>query len=133
MHHDVLARDLTDATGTFDQLLLRGKLLSYTVRRPLDDLILRALLRRELREDSTYRRVDRVLRDEGGMFKRHVYDICDSFCSVRDARVLVAGVGYGRSVFQLAALVPGMIVAFDLDEYPEEWTFVSNVCRSFRS
>lgn len=124
-----LVNDYKEATS-----LLQGvsKTTKYFWLRPLADFIIRRILDKKLSRSEVYHAIDKFLLNEGGMSKRHVYKICDNYYSLANASVLVPGVGYGRSLFQMASFKPKIIVGFDLYDYPEEWNYLkSEISRRF--
>ncbi len=122
-HLNVLTGDLRAARDPGKKAEIAAKLLYYRFQRPLAGFVFNRFYR-DMLPDAERRCIDRFLLNEGGMFKKYVYGICDRFRPIRDASVLVPGVGYGRNLFQLAAFKPKKIVAFDPYGYPEEWELV---------
>jgi SAM-dependent methyltransferase len=124
-HLHRLQEDFKEAKDPFKKAIIDGKLAYYAFRRPIDSFVIHRRLEKRLREDAFFKHVDRFLLNEGGMFKKYAYNVWNHFYPLKGAAVLVPGVGYGRSLFQLALFKPKIIVAFDLYEYSEEWALVS--------
>jgi len=124
-HFKNLNNDFSEAKGLFAKFIISMKLFYYFFQRPPAHLFLKEKLKSEISKDPVFNKIDRLLLDEGGMFKNHAYKICDRFYSLRNSTILVPGVGYGKNLFQLAAFRPKLIVTFDLYEYKDEWDFVS--------
>ncbi len=100
------------------------KLFFYYVQRPLANLYFKFFLNNILIDDIIYRQLTTCLLNEGGMFKQHVYGICNKIRILKDSVILIPGCGYGHNIFQMAAWKPKKIVAFDLFEYRQEWEYV---------
>lgn len=129
IHKKVLENDLRQATGFFERLKNGLKGIYYSFSRPFNNVRLGKKLRRFGVPLRFFDEADCFLLDDGGMSKGRVYGKCDSLAPLRDASVLVPGVGYGRNLFQLAAWKPKTIVAFDLYRYEEEWVFLRDKIR----
>ncbi|MEK7608642.1 MAG: class I SAM-dependent methyltransferase [Patescibacteria group bacterium] len=120
----IFDHDLDEAQGWGVRAIIRLKLFYYLFSRIRQNRTLREELRPALGENGIARKIDLFLRDDGGMFKHYAYGRIQGRRSLRGARVLVPGVGYGRNLAQLAAFRPKEIVAFDFYEYPEDWEYL---------
>lgn len=124
-HHKILERDFKERKNLFSRALILGKLTYYFFQRPIASFVLRKFLKKRLSKDKVFTQIDEFLLNNGGMFKRYVYKICDRFYPLKDSTILVPGIGYGKNLFQLASFQPKIIVAFDLYKYQGEWEFLS--------
>jgi len=125
---DTLKKDLEESIYSYSakNFIIRAKSFYYTFQHPMADYILRTYFKKLIGNDPAYLSIDKFLLNEGGMFKSHVYKRCDKFYPIRNAKVFVPGIGYGRNLFQLAAFKPKLIVSFDISGYPEEWGYVKS-------
>lgn len=98
------------------------KLLYYALQRPLFSRLLSAAS--PLGGIKSKYGVDRILLNEGGTFKEHLYGICNRTYRIEGSSVFVPGCGYGKHLSELAMFRPKVIVACDLYEYAEEWDFL---------
>ena len=124
----MIAKDDREVRDVRERLTIRSKLAWYAMTRTgMSARLKRELLwaRSTLKDDPVFQRVDMFLNGDGGMFKQYAYRICDKLRPIRSSSVLVPGIGYGQNLLQLAAFRPKEIVAFDLFDYPEEWSFVA--------
>ncbi|MDD3773743.1 MAG: class I SAM-dependent methyltransferase [Patescibacteria group bacterium] len=118
-----LEKDKQEAIISVDNLIIKLKLLIYTLKRPIDDSILRFVLKNKIHK-KYFKIINRFLWLHGGMHKHYVYGICNHYKSLKNAKVLVPGVGYGKNLFQLAAFRPREIVAFDPIDFPLHWSYL---------
>lgn len=118
-----LEKDKQEAIISVDNLIIKLKLLIYALKRPIDDLILRFVLKNKI-DKKYFKIINRFLWLHGGMHKQYVYGICNHYKSLKNAKVLVPGVGYGKNLFQLAAFRPREIVAFDPIDFPSQWSYL---------
>lgn len=125
-HRTTLESDYNEAVDIKTRLLVQAKLSVYAWSRPLAS----SVLKKRLTLGGITKETDLYLWNEGGMFKTHVYQLTNAQKCLRGSTILVPGVGYGRNLFQLAAWKPKKIVCFDLFDYPEEWSFVSEKIRT---
>jgi len=103
------------------------KSVYYVFQRPLYSFLLtRTSFFKNIKR--TYN-IDRILLNDGGMFKEYVYGSCNRINQIRGSVIFVPGCGYGQHLITLANFKPRLIVACDLYEYPEEWKFVQEVVR----
>jgi SAM-dependent methyltransferase len=119
-----IANDEAEVHRLARRLAIRAKLFWYSFSRPVMNFLLKRrllALAPRLASDPVFKRVNLFLNGDGGMFKQHVYRLCDRLRPLRGSRVLVPGIGYCKNLLQLAAWRPKEIVAFDLYEYPEVW------------
>lgn len=128
-HIEILGNDSKEACNPLMAMYINAKLFYYFFQRPLAHFFLRNYLSRHLDGEMVFNLIDGYLLNEGGMFKKHVYKICDNYRPLRDSIVCVPGIGYGRNLFQLAAFKPKRIIAFDFYEYAEEWEFLERIIR----
>ena len=73
--------------------------------------------------------MDRILLNDGGMFKEYVYGICNRIHPIRGSNILFPGCGYGLHLITLSRFKPKRIVAFDLYEYKNEWDFLQEIIK----
>lgn len=111
----------------FQKIIRHLKLTYYLFQRPLYSYLLTKIT--PLKKIKNLYSIDRILLNEGGMFKGYVYNICNKMLPIKDSSILVPGCGYGLHLITLSLYRPKRIVAFDLYEYPEEWGFVYDVIR----
>lgn len=123
-YKDVLDRDLLEATLP---LKVRAKLAVYFFVRPVLSGMLR--LRAPLKKDEFYKKIDRYLWREGGLFKEYCYGLVNKYKPLKKSRVLVPGCGFGHNIYQLARFKPAQIIGYDLYEFKEEWKEVSKICK----
>ena len=124
MHMKILQDDLDQDTSLCCRMFIGAKLLYYCFQRKVWDWLLRKFLEKQLRNDAIYKKIDLFLLNDGGLFKKYSYGKCNKFYPLKEAVILVPGVGYGRNIFQLAAFRPKKIIAFDLFAYPKEWMYL---------
>jgi SAM-dependent methyltransferase len=127
---DVLATDLGEATPSSRKMEVLLKSFYYSLQRPLAHWYLSKKLKKVASSDPFLGVVDRFLWNEGGMFKDYAYSMSDTERHIKDSLVLVQGCGFGHCIFQLAKYRPKKVVAFDLYDFPEEWKYVAEKCRS---
>ncbi len=96
----------------------------YILERSIMGALLRRKLSKNLKDSPIFNAVDRLLFNEGGMFKRYAYGLSARIRPIKGSLVLVPGVGYGRHLYQLASFRPKHIVAFDPITHKEEWKFL---------
>jgi len=125
-HLAILKYDFSQAANAMKRTEIFLKLICYSFERPVVDFFIRRKLEDYFVPAEILNYVDLFLKNEGGMFKKYAYALCNCLSpkSIRNSSVLVPGVGYGNNMFQLAAWRPKKIVAFDLYEYKEEWDFL---------
>lgn len=123
-HIEILGNDLKEACNPLMAMYINAKLFYYFFQKPLAHFLLKNYLLRHLNGEMVFNLIDGYLLNEGGMFKKHVYKMCDNYSPLRDSMVCVPGIGYGKNLFQLAAFKPKRIIAFDYYEYAEEWEFL---------
>ncbi len=123
-HIKSLELDELEINNFVKKSAIRIKLAYYFLQRFVADFLLRRLLKKDGKFDRNLF-IDKFLLDEGGMFKDYVYRLCDKFKPLKGANILVPGVGYGKNLFQLAAMKPKLIIGFDLYKYNQEWDFLS--------
>ena len=128
-HFEILKSDMDESCALLAGLYINAKLFYYTFQRPVSHFFLKRYLVKHLNKETVFNSIDGFLLNEGGMFKKHVYKMCGNYGPLRDSIVCVPGIGYGKSLFQLAAFKPKRIVAFDLYEYPEEWKFIEKIIK----
>jgi SAM-dependent methyltransferase len=116
--------DYAQAAGFLKRSVIKIKEIYYFFQRPIINFFLKRYLRKFEIPGFFFDKIDYFLKDDGGMFKDCVYSECDKFRTLENSVVLVPGAGYGRNIFQLAARRPGKMVAFDIYEYTEEWSFL---------
>lgn len=116
-HIKSLNNDYLEAASFSKKAVISLKLFYYSFQRYLTDFLLRNFLRKKMKDDYVFGQTDKFLLNDGGIFKKYAYEICREFSPLRNSSVLVAGVGYGRNLFQLAAFKPKTIVAFDIYNY----------------
>ena len=128
-HSKILKKDFLESKFNLSSIIIELKLFYYLFQRPLCNI----KLKKQIYLDNNFflRKTNLFLRNEGGMFKTHVYGICDKINKLKNSVILVPGCGYGHNLFQLAAFKPKKIIAFDIYEYPEEWEFVKENIRNF--
>jgi SAM-dependent methyltransferase len=120
-----LEMDKEESVGLINKLIIDAKLFCYGIQRPLVHPILKSYLQRRIPMfDHLAGTADLFLLNEGGIFKRYVYQICNKFYPLKGLSILIPGAGFGRNLYQLAVFKPKRIVAFDLFEYPTEWEFI---------
>jgi SAM-dependent methyltransferase len=127
-HLNMIEKDDREVHDPRERLIVQAKLFWYFLTRPIMSARFKAKLlqaRPALKDDEVFKRIDMFLNGDGGMFKKHVYQICDGMFPIKGASVLVPGIGYAQNLLQLAAFRPKEIVAFDLFDYPEEWKMVA--------
>ena len=112
-HIKSLELDELEINNFVKKSAIRIKLAYYFLQRFVADFLLRRLLKKDGKFDRNLF-IDKFLLDEGGMFKDYVYRLCDKFKPLKGANIFVPGVGYGKNLFQLAAMKPKLIVGFDL-------------------
>ncbi|MFH1645432.1 MAG: methyltransferase domain-containing protein [Candidatus Omnitrophota bacterium] len=124
-HYTILNNDFTETNSLSAKIAVKAKLSYYFFQRMFADVKLKRYLKNFVLDRQICDFADKLLLDQGGMFKSYVYSICDKFKPLKGSSVLIPGIGYGRNLFQLAAFRPKLIVAFDLYEYPDEWEYLS--------
>jgi SAM-dependent methyltransferase len=128
-HLEILDRDLAESSNPLIGLYVNARLFYYACQRPVSHPFLKTYLAKYLKKDAVFKSIDSFLLNEGGMFKKHVYKICDSYFPLRCSTICVPGIGYGKNLFQLAASRPKQIIAFDFYDYPEEWEFLKRIIK----
>jgi len=123
-HRQILKNDLKEVKDPWKKLIIQGKLAYYFFQRPIADFFLKKILKKRLKTDEVFKKIDRFLLNQGGTFKTYLYGTCEKFFPIKGSSILVPGIGYGKNLFQLAAFRPKTIVAFDLYEYQKEWDFL---------
>lgn len=132
-HYKILESDFKEVKNLFTRTIISGKIVYYFFQRPITNFMLRKILKKQLSEDEVFTLIDKFLLNEGGMFKKYVYEICNEFYPLKNSTVLVPGVGYGRNLFQLATFKPKTVVCFDIYDYPGEWEFLKKeIWKEFR-
>ena len=107
------------------RIIRQLKSFYYAFQRPLYSLLLsRTNFFKNIKQTYT---IDRILLNDGGMFKEYVYGSCNRINQIRGSVIFVPGCGYGQHLITLANFEPRLIVACDLYEYQEEWKFVQEV------
>jgi SAM-dependent methyltransferase len=124
-HIKILNNDYKEAFSLMKIIKISLKLSYYRFSRTAANFFIKKSLKEYLANDLVFNKIDRFLLNEGGMFKKYAYGLCNQLVKMEDAKILVPGVGYGRNIFQLAAFKPKFILAFDLYEYKEEWKYLS--------
>jgi SAM-dependent methyltransferase len=123
-HLDSLRNDLLESENPEQKFVIWVKRVYYFFEGLTMHPILKTRLNNRLRTADFPMENERFILNEGGMFKSKVYAMCNKESRLRDADILVPGIGYGHNIFQLATFRPRRIVGFDLYEYPEEWTYM---------
>jgi SAM-dependent methyltransferase len=116
-----IARDRREVFDLGTRALIDLKLGLYSFSRPFANREIRSALHSRAASDPLWPEVDVFLKGEGGLFKKYVYGKCDALRPLKNARVLVAGAGYGRNMYQLGEFRPKKIVAFDPIDFKEDW------------
>jgi 2-polyprenyl-3-methyl-5-hydroxy-6-metoxy-1,4-benzoquinol methylase len=91
---------------------------------PLMNIFLRVKLNKRLGKDKVPAVFNKLLSNEGGLYKMKVYSHCNKIKNIKNRKVLVEGCGFGRNIIQLIDFKPKEIIAFDLYKYPKEWAFL---------
>lgn len=125
-HRIALEYDYKESKDMLMRATIRCKMIVYALQRRLQHIYLKKRLE-GLASDSIYKTTDFFLWNEGGMFKTLIYNISNKMKPLRDATVLVAGVGFGRHLFSLAKYRPKKLICFDLYSYETEWDYVSRI------
>jgi len=123
-HRKILEKDFKEVGSLSMKLIVSGKLFYYFFQRPIANFVIKKFLKKKLKKDVVFNQIDKFLLNEGGMFKKYIYGICNKFYPLKRSKILVPGIGYGRNLFQLASFQPKLIVCFDIYEYSEEWSFL---------
>ncbi|MFH1645999.1 MAG: class I SAM-dependent methyltransferase [Candidatus Omnitrophota bacterium] len=131
-HFDILDSDIFACNSLMKKSVVRAKLSLYGLQRYISDFIFRKSFSGRCLCEEEFNSINLFLLNQGGTFKQYIYGICNRFCKIRGANVLVPGIGYGRNLAYLAAFKPSRIVCFDIFDYPEEWAYMKNeIYRSF--
>lgn len=110
------------------QKIIRSlKLIYYMFQRPFCSYFLSKMT--PFRNIKQLYDIDRILLNDGGMFKEYVYNICDRIHPIKNSSIFVPGCGYGLHLITLSDFKPKMIVACDLYEYKNEWNYLQNVIK----
>jgi len=128
-HFAIFKNDFSQAASATERASIFLKLIYYSLERPVADFFIRKKLKTYSVPEYILNYVDLFLKNEGGMFKKYAYALCNRLSEIRNSLVLVPGIGYGRNMLQLAAWRPKKIIAFDLYEYKEEWDFLKRTIK----
>ncbi len=83
---------------------------------------------KNLRSDL-FKKVDCFLYNEGGMFKKTIYNKSKRYFPIKNSKILVPGVGWGKHLITLATFRPKKIVAFDIFEFSSDWNYLKKLLR----
>jgi SAM-dependent methyltransferase len=125
----ILDNDLGEIINFSKKIIIQVKFLYYFFERLFASFYLKKRLVKKLKNDLVFNSTDKFLLNEGGMFKKYVYGICNSLRPLKNSYILVPGVGYGRNLLQLASFGPKKILAFDIYNYDDEWQYVAKLAK----
>ena len=111
----------------FQKVIRHLKLIYYMLQRPISSFMLAKIT--PFKNIKQSYGIDRILLNDGGMFKEYVYNICNRIHPIKNSSVFVPGCGYGLHLITLSDFNPKLIVACDLYEYKNEWNYLQEVIK----